>query len=578
VSPSLGLAIKKWQMTLRRGTGMRVHKMSAALVGLCLVLGLSACGQGVGDDEKSIEATSASTAQTTITVALAQAPTSLDPADHRNRSSETVIRNMFDGLVTRDYRSGIHLELAEEMRWRDDRTLEISLRRGVLFHDGVEMTAEDVVFTFNRIIQENAIEYPTPHTSPRRGLITPLEAVEQVDDYNVIFHFSDPWPAAMQMLVHQQIVPKHYLEQVGTQGFIAQPIGTGPFRFVSADETLREIVLERFDEYYGGAPSIPPVGAACVDGVVFRVVPDALTRAAALRAGEVDIIQSVRLDLVDALAERQDIVVKTAPGTLPIWMEMNVNKPFFADVRVRQAINYAVDKQRIIDRIFDGKAVALPGPLSPYNNFVNQDLDPYPYDPELTRTLLEQAGWMIPTTISTNDEVDIQAPNERTASIISVTIDTLDEWRPLAEEVAEQLRESGIDAHVRTWEREVIRPQLLAGERVAYLDGWGDSAFDPVGHFEAKWHGFLEAMPYGRANYSGYNNASVNELIRRGESTADPIERHDIYDEAQKIVYDEAPALFLVLPEQIEAASSRIQNWEPASDGRVNLHDVCVMP
>jgi peptide/nickel transport system substrate-binding protein len=578
MSPSWGVVLKKEQMTMRAGAGARAYKMAAALVGLCLVLGLNACGQGGGSNEGAIDTTSAPSTQTTITVALAQAPTSLDPADHRNRSSETVIRNMFDGLVTRDNRSGIHLELAEEMRWRDDRTLEISLRQGVLFHDGVEMTAEDVVFTFNRIIQDNAIEYPTPHTSPRRGLITPLEYVEQVDNYNVVFHFSDPWPAAMQMLAHQQIVPKHYLELVGTQGFIAQPIGTGPFRFVSADESLREIILERFDEYYGGAPSLPPVGAACVDRVVFLVVTDALTRAAALRAGEVDIIQSVRLDLVDALMERQDITVKTAPGTLPVWMELNVNKPFFVDVRVRRAVNYAVDKQRIIDRVFDGKAVALPGALSPYNNFVNQDLDPYPYDLELARSLLEQAGWVIPDTIPDDDEIDLQAQSETSDSIISFTIDTLDEWRLLAEEVAEQLREIGIDAQVRTWEREVVRPQLLSGERVAYLDGWGDSAFDPVGHFEAKWHGYLEAMPYGRANYSGYNNETVNELIRRGESTADPIERQEIYDQAQQIVYDEAPALFLVLPEQIEAASLRIKSWEPASDGRVNLHDVCVIP
>jgi peptide/nickel transport system substrate-binding protein len=145
----------------------------------------------------------------TIVVALAQAPTSLDPADHRSRLSETVIRNMFDGLVTRDTRNGVHLELAEEMNWLDDQTLQVRLRQGVLFHDGVEMTADDVVFTFERIIQEDAIEYPTPHSSPRRGLIAPLQAIEKTDDYTVVLRFGAPWPPAIQMLVHQQIVPQH---------------------------------------------------------------------------------------------------------------------------------------------------------------------------------------------------------------------------------------------------------------------------------------------------------------------------------------------------------------------------------
>jgi len=306
-----------------------------------------------------------------------------------------------------------------------------------------------------------------------------------------------------------------------------------------------------------------------VDRVVFRVIPDALTRAAALRAGEVDIVQAVPLDLVEVLAEAPDVQVRTAPGTRPIWMDMNVNRSPFDDVRVRQALNYAVDKQRIVDEIYGGRAVVLPGPLSPFNNFVNKELEPYPYDPEKALDLLAEAGW----TDSDGDGI-----LDEDGQPFAFIIDTLEMWRPLAEAVADQLQAIGIEVTVRFWERSVIRPRLLAGERMAYLDGWGDSAFDPVGHFEAKWHDYVEGQPYGRGNYSGYDNERVNELIRRGEVTADPVERQRIYDEAQEIIYEEAPAVFLVLPEQIEAASVRIQNWEPASDSRINLHDICVMP
>jgi peptide/nickel transport system substrate-binding protein len=506
------------------------------------------------------------TGRQTLVVALSQAPVSLDPADHRDRQSETVIRNMFDGLVTRDTRSGVHQELAEAMNWLDDQTLQVKLRQGVKFHDGSEMTADDVVFTFDRIIQENAIEYPEPHTSERKGLIAPLETVDKVDDYTVNLNFSGVWPPAMQLLVHQQIVPQAYLEEVGTEGFIAHPIGTGPFKFVEG-QLDDQIVLERFDDYWGGAPDLEPVGPACVQQAIFRVIPEASTRVAALLAGEVDIIQSVPAELIDTLSQTPGIQVKTAPGTQPQWLQLNVTDPIFQDVGVRQALNYAMDKDLIVDAVYGGRAVPLPGPLSPFNNFVNKNLSPYPYDPEKALELLGEAGW---------SDSDGDGILDKDGQPFTFTIDTLEDWRTLAEAVATLYRDIGIDASVRFWEYSVVKPQLLACERQAYLDDWGDSAFDPVGHFEAKWHTYVEGQPYGRGNFMCYSNPRVDELIKAGEVEADPVQRQQIYDEAQQIVYDEAPAVFLILPEEAEAASDRVQNWEPASDSRVNLHDVCL--
>lgn len=501
-----------------------------------------------------------------LIVGLADAPVSLDPADHRNRTSETVIRNMFDGLMTRDTRSGVHLDLAESMTLVDEQTLEIQLRQGVLFHDGVEMTADDVVFTFERIITENAIEFPEPHSSPRRGLIAPLESIEKTGTYSVVMNFSGPWPPMMQLLVHQQIIPKHYLDEVGTEGFVAHPIGTGPFMFVEG-QLDEQVVLERFDDYWGGAPDLKPVGPACVSGAIFRVIPEASTRVAALLAGEVDIIQAVPSELVDTLAQTPGIQVLSAPGTSPLWMEMNVNKPPFDDVRVRQAMNYAVDKDLIVDAIYGGRAVPLPGPLSPFNNFVNTSLSPYPYNPDKALALLADAGWV---------DSDDDGILDKNGEPLTFTLDTTESQRPLAEALAGLLREIGIDASVRFWEYSVVKPLLLAGERTAFLDSWGDSAFDPVGHFEAKWHGFKEGTPYGRGNFSTYNNERVNELIMLGEVTSDVAARQRIYDEAQELVYEEAPAVFLILREVTEAALDVVQNWEPASDGRINLHDVCL--
>jgi peptide/nickel transport system substrate-binding protein len=211
--------------------------------------------------------------------------------------------------------------------------------------------------------------------------------------------------------------------------------------------------------------------------------------------------------------------------------------------------------------------VPLPGPLSPFNNFVNKSLEPYPYDLDKAQSLLEEAGWT---------DSDGDGLVDKDGQPMAFTIDTIERWRPLAEGVAGMLREAGIDAGVRFWEYSVLKPQMLACERQSFMDDWGDSAFDPVGHFEAKWHTYTEGEPHGRGNFMCYSNARVDELIKAGEVEGDQVQRQAIYDEAQQIVFDEAPAVFLILPEVAEASSDRVQNWEPASDSRINLHDVCL--
>jgi len=502
----------------------------------------------------------------TLVVAIARAAASLDPADHRTRESETVIRNLYDGLVTRDSTSGVHLEIAEAIKWLDDTTLEIRLRRGVKFHDGSELKAEDVVFSFERTIKPNAIEYPKPHTAARKGLVEPLTAIEKKDDHALVMRFAAPWPPAMQLLVHHQIVSKAYVDKVGTKGLVEKPMGTGPFKFVSARTGLEEVALERFDDYYGGAPDLKPVGKACVSRAVFRVIPENSTRVAALLAGEVDIITEVSADLVDRLKRTPGVQVKAVPGTRPIWMEMNVKQEPFNDARVRQALNHAVDKDLIIRKVYSGLAQPLAGPLMPTNTYADPTLKPYAYNRAKALALLKDAGW-------TPDAGGMLVKDGKRFGFV---IDTIDATRPLAEALSSMYRDIGIDAGVRVWEYNVVRPKLLAGERQAYVGDWGDSAFEPVGHMEAKWHSSREGSTYGRGNFSGYANARVDKLIQDGERRNDPAERHAIYNEAQRLIFDEAPAVFLLLPEAIEAASARVQNWQPASDSRVNLHDVCL--
>jgi peptide/nickel transport system substrate-binding protein len=258
--------------------------------------------------------------------------------------------------------------------------------------------------------------------------------------------------------------------------------------------------------------------------------------------------------MVAQLVGKDDVMIKTTNGTRPQFMDLNVTLPPFDDVRVRQALNFAVDAETILAKVVGGYGILLPGPLSPANLYADPSLEPYGFDPEKATLLLAEAGY---------------TPEE-----ISLVIDAYGPYVEIAEAVAGQLRTLGMQVDVRTWEYNVVKPLLLNCERQAFLRDWGDSAFDPVGYIEAKWQTQAEGTSAGRGNFACYSNPQVDELIEAGASAADPERRRQIYDEVQRLIYDDAPAVFLYVPQEIEAASSNVQDWEPSPDSRINLHNV----
>lgn len=316
---------------------------------------------------------------------------SLDPAMHRERDTETVIRNMFDGLVTRTWDGKVVPEIAESWSNPADNIYEFKIRQGIKFHNGEKLDADDVVFTFERILQEGAIG---GQSSPRKGLLGPLEKVEKVDAYTVRFTLQNPFPVFLQALVHFQIVPKDYIKKVGDQKFAEKPVGCGPFKFKEGRLDDR-IVMERFDGYYGGSPDLPPVGPAAVKRVIFRMMPDPATRIAALKAGEVHIIQQVPPDMAADLEKDPKVQVKKVEGTRCYAVEMNVAKPPFDDVRVRLAMNYAINWDEILKTVYGGGATRLATCFLPSGFGFNPDLKPYPYDPEKAKQLLKEAGYAV---------------------------------------------------------------------------------------------------------------------------------------------------------------------------------------
>ncbi len=496
----------------------------------------------VDDEEEADEEEEAVDEDFTIVVGLSQTILTLDPANHRDRVTETVIRNIYDGLVTRTPDGTVVPEIAESWDNPEPTIWEFTIRDGIKFHDGSDLTVEDVKFTFDRVIQEGAME---GETSPRKGLLGPLTDVEIVDDNTVRFILEEPWPILTAMLPHQQIVSQAYLEEVGSD-IATQPMGAGPFKFVEGSIDDR-IILERFDDYYGGSPEIPPVGPAPASRIIFEFMPEVSTRIAAIQAGDVHIVHNVPPDMVSTLDADPGVQVKTVDGTRMHMFEMNVNRAPFDDVRVRQAINYAIDIDTIVETVLLGYGTTVAGPLLPHGFALHPDLEPYGYDPDKAAELLAEAGY--------EDGFEL-------------VIDTEDVLKDVAYAAASMLGDIGIDASVRIWDWGVLRDQLIEGERMMNFGNWGNSTLDPSDLLVPK------LRSNDRGNYSQYANPELDELLDAAEIAVDRDEREELYIKAQEIIHEDAPWVFGYVGLEIEACRDNVVNWEPSTDSRINLHRV----
>lgn len=472
----------------------------------------------------------------------------LDPANHRNRETETIIRNLYDGLLTRNSRMQIVPEIAESYKQVDTTTYEFKLRQGISFHDGSAMTAEDIKFTFDRLTQEKAMD---GQTSPRKGLLGPLTEVTIVDPQTVRFVLSEPWPILPAMLPFQEVVSKAFVEKVGSEGLATQVNGTGPFKLVEWRKG-DSIIMERFDDYYGGAVDIEPVGKACVDRVIFQIIPESASRVAALLSGDVDIINELPAHSMNQVANNANTEVMTVRGTRTYFVALNNTKAPFDNPLVRKAANHALDKKLIIDKILSGTATPLNGVLSPDAFAFKADLPEYIYDVAKAKELLTEAGYP--------DGID-------------VTLDVDGPFKDTAEAVASLLSKAGIRTKVEVGESSLLVKKWREDEEKVgdmWFTSWGNGSLDPSDIVEPT------LQTGGRGNSAGYSNAKVDELLKAASTELDRDKRIALYHEAQSIVNDDAPWLFLWLPQEIYGVSKRLSGWRPSADSRINLHDACV--
>ena len=448
-----------------------------------------------------------------IVVAIQTGPNNLDPRFGTDDASQKIDQLILNGLMRLDEHLRVVPDLAERLETPTPTTYVATLRRGVRFHDGHELTADDVVFTYRCVLDPTFL-------SPLRGGYRGLERVEARDRYTVVFTLKEPFGSFPINLVLPGIVPAG----AGPQ-FREHPIGTGPYRFVryAVDDRVE---LTRFDGYFDG----PPRNA----GVILKIVPDDIMRGLELRKGTTDmVVNDLTPDIAHQLTDDPDLQQFDSPGVDYQYIGLNLRDPVLSDVRVRQALAYAIDRNAIVNYLRRGLAVPATGLLPALSWAFAPDSFSFPYDPARARALLDQAGYPDP-------DGDGPLPRLR----LSLKISSGLEFNRLQATVIQQnLQAVGIALDVRTYEFATLYADVLAGNFQMYSLQWTAGALADPDILRRVFHS-RQAPPAG-FNRGHFSDPAIDALLDEAATSMDEPHRLELFHEVQRRVAVAVPYISL---------------------------------
>lgn len=444
---------------------------------------------------------------------------SMDPQIQNDTTSEQVVKMLYNTLLKFEDDGTVVGDLAESWSVSEDKlTWTFNLKQGVKFHNGKELTSADVKATFDRALNAEAGGLRTTE------IIKMFTAVEAPDPYTVTITTDGPYGPMESLMCNMSlgIMDADYIEQYGLDlGTSAEgENGTGPFKVVSWERD-QEIVVERFDDYFGTP--------AKLQTVVYTIIPEAASRVIALETGEVDVIDKpTDEDLARLEADTENYTVLRKPTISQRLFRFGCNDPIISNTKVRQAIVYAIDRQAIIDALFTGSGYPSTAPLAPVT-FGYSDLGEIEQDLELAKSLLAEAGYP--------DGFDTKI----------VTTERYQNGIELAEIISQQLAEIGINAKIEVWEWSALSASwngITADEfdQPIFIMGAGPSMRDADGGLRGLYT--TSETGLNDRNYGFYSNAEVDALIEQGMQETDQQKRVEIYKEAMEILYREDPVAF----------------------------------
>ncbi len=463
-------------------------------------------------------------APNTLVMIIESSPTNLDPRVGLDAQSERIDDLIFDDLLTRDAHLNVAPGLAEKWEVRDPLTYVFRLHHGVKFHDGRPLTSRDVKWTFDSLLQGKI-------RSTKSAVYRFVDNIETTDDYTVVFHLKEPFATLLWNLSDGAIgiVPYGSGDEMSRK-----PIGSGPFRFVSA-EPDKEVILSSNNEYWGEK--------ARLQNVRFIVVPDTTTRALELRKGSADIaINALTADMVLTLEHDPNLAVLHAPGTVLAYLAFNLRDPILKDERVRQALAYAIDRRPFLEYLQRGFARPANSVLPPESWAYNGDVPAYDHDPARARHLLEQAGY--PAVNGVRFHLTMKTSTEESTRLMAAVLQ-------------QQLRQVGIALDIRTFEFATFFADVTHGLFQLYSLRWIGGNEDPD-IFEYIFHS--SKFPPNGANRGQFADPRIDALVDQARHELDQNTRKQLYAEIQRTLADELPYINLWYFDNILVHSKRVHN------------------
>ena len=495
---------------------MKAKKNWFLMLVMSLMLALAACSGDSEDTSSKGEGTKSETEKSDkVVIAVPSDAPTLDPHGQNDSQSNNTTSQIFDRLVDYAEDGTVVPMLAESFEAVEDTVWEFKLKQGVKFHDGTDFNAEAVKANIDRILSEEL-------ASPKAFILEMIEEVVIVDEYTIQLKTSYPFGALPAHLAHNAgsiIAPSAIEEeQSGGKKVDENPIGTGPFKFEKWERGSK-IDLVKNEDYWG-----EPTDLA---GLSFVVVPEQATRNAMLETGDAQVIQVGSQD-VKATEENTNIDLIKVNGTRMDYVGFNVEKEPFNDVKVRQAISMAIDKESIVQGVLDEQGLPAVGPLAPTVVGNAQDLQPLGFDVAKAKELLAEAGHPdgFTTTLWVNDGSKERAD--------------------IAEYVQANLQEIGITVNIEVVEWGAFLEKTAAGEHDMFILGWTTVTADADYGLYALFHSSQFGDP---GNRSFYKNEKVDELLDKGRQSTDQEERNAAYKEVSEILVEEVPMVYLQHPD-----------------------------
>ncbi len=467
---------------------------------------------------------------------ISSSPNRINPLLATDSASSAISDWIFNGLVKFDKNAKIVGDLAKSWHFEDNKTLIFNLRDNVKWHDGAKFSAKDVLFTYNLL---NSKKITTPYSSDFKE----VKKVEVLDDYKIKVVYKKPYFKALSIWM-MGILPKHLWEKEKNpmQSKLNKfAIGTGPYKMSKAFEVNKNIELIANKDYFEGRPNI--------NKQIFHYVGDSATEFLMLKAKQLDIGGLSPLQLSRQIGDdfKRSFNIFERPSNGYTYLGFNLRKAPFNNIKVREAIALAIDKQELIDLLFFSHGQKCYGPFMPGTNAYPKDFKPLSYNPKRAKEILKELGFTkkhpLKFTITTNSGNDIR--------IKAVEI------------IQQQLLKVGIKVKIRVMEWQAFLNTVVFPRNFdAVVLGW---SLGLIPDAYSIWHS--DGDKKGGFNFVGYHNKEVDRLITKAKSEIDSKKFGEIYQKIFKLIVNDHPYIFLYIPNSITAVSKRVIGVEPSIVG-----------